>query len=165
MELAKSAPRSMADLARGAASRMNYNAFPFFSASQTEGRPDEQPEDGPVVNPPQPPRHQPSFTIRRNTRTQVVHVGVPEDARPVKARFLAGYQTRDGNAISNWSPADFKFDDLKVKITGGRVVLAANNQLVFEVLNAKTFRLSIDGFDKLRDIDAKVEQLDEEEDA
>lgn len=163
MQFAKSAPRSMADLARGAASRMNYNAFPFFSASQTEGNPNEQPEVGPIVDPPPPPLPQPSFTIRRNTRTHVVHVGVPEDAGPIKARILAGYQTRDGNAITNWSPADFKFDDLKVKITGGRLILAADNQLVFEVQDAKTFQLSIDGFEKLRDIDAKVEQLNEEE--
>jgi len=165
MQFAKSAPRSMTDLARGAASTMNYNAFPFFSASQTEGSPNEQPVVEPVVDPPPPPPPppQPSFRIRRNTRTHVVHVGVPEDAGPVKARILAGYQTRDGNAITNWSPADFKFDDLKVVITGGRVILAADNQLVFEVQDAKTFQLSIDGFDKLRDIDAKVEQLDEEE--
>lgn len=165
MQFAKSAPRTLADLARGAASTMNYNAFPFFSASQSEGNPSEQPVVKPVIDPPPPPPPppQPSFTIRRNTRTHVVHVGVPEDTGPIKARILAGYQTRDGNAITNWSPADFKFDDLEVKITGGRKILAADNQLVFEVQDAKTFKLSIDGFDKLRDIDAKVEQLDEEE--
>jgi hypothetical protein len=164
MQFTKSAPRSMSDLARGATSTMNYNAFPFFSAAHTEGSPVEQPVDGPVTEPPPLPPPQPSFRIRRNPRTGVIHVGVPDDAGQIRAKFVAGYQTRDGNAIKNWSPADFKFDDLKVEITGGRVIRAADNELVFEVLDAKTFQLSIDGFDKRRDIDAKVEQLDEEED-
>ncbi|MDR2706433.1 MAG: hypothetical protein LBC02_11700 [Planctomycetaceae bacterium] len=87
--------------------------------------------------------------------------------------ITAAYDIPRGNPFKKWSKFDFDFNTLKkdspkptnIKLTqnGGTIKFISGNTLHFIVNNGADFLLSINGFDRNRDLVVKVEEMSDKE--
>ena len=84
-------------------------------------------------------------------------LAIPKRYTSTRIEVTAAYDVSQGNPISSWAPADFKFEDLNVDIKGGSATLRSGNRLTIEITNPDELSVHVTGFDENRDlvVDAK----------
>lgn len=92
--------------------------------------------------------------IQRSIGGFAVTAGTSPPPLPFMLEVRCAYETRTGNPIKKWNPADFVLgkDGLKAGLVGDITMITEhNNRLVLSVAG-HDFRVSIDGFDTSRDL-------------
>jgi hypothetical protein len=92
--------------------------------------------------------------IQRNTGGFAVTAGTSPPPLPFMLEVRCAYETRTGNPIKKWDPADFVLgkDGVDVNLVGGiKIITEHNNRLMLSV-TGHDFRVSVDGFDTSRDL-------------
>jgi hypothetical protein len=74
------------------------------------------------------------------------------------------YDLEDGDPLKSWSPYDFNLGDpdgdIEIERDGARIVELRGNQLLVEARD-QAFRLRVHGFDPNRDLEVRVNRLQE----
>lgn len=87
-------------------------------------------------------------------------------APPEYARLQAAYDVPRGNPLARYQPTDFRLRGngaLPVYIEGGSIDAdreAKGNEMYFSIHDPKRFGISVQGFDRNRDVYVRVEQMD-----
>jgi hypothetical protein len=103
-----------------------------------------------VVIQPRPTR----LSVQRSAGGFAIGPGSAPPETPFLIEVRCAYETRVGNSLKKWNPADFFFggDDLRVTLLGSvRVAAMRNNHLILQV-DGVDFRANVDGFDVSRDV-------------
>jgi hypothetical protein len=84
----------------------------------------------------------------------------PGDGLTIGERVSAwvAYDTLTKDPLRKWIKSDFDVasDSISVDQTGARIVGRSNNHLEFEVVDVSSFKVSVSGFDRNRDIFVRV---------
>jgi hypothetical protein len=83
-------------------------------------------------------------------------VALPKD----KFRVTLAYGVSKGNPFSKWNNADFDVSDMEVESKNLSIVGSNGNVLDF-IANSSEFSLSIRGFDKLRNLEFDIQNVEE----
>jgi hypothetical protein len=153
INFSKNLPLELADLARGLTSERDYSVFPFL-ADTGDQRSIKNPPPTPPPPPPPPPPPTPGIRIEKINGG--FSIGVPKEFTPSGFELIAAYDVTQGNPISSWAPADFKFENLDIEIEGGTVVSRSGNVLVIDVSDPKALNVRVTGFDPNRDLVVKA---------
>ena len=86
-----------------------------------------------------------------------------EGNAPFRARLEVAYVIPKGNPFKKYRELDFRLhgeDSLELNVTGGSVIPGnAGNELFLDVADPSQFSLTVQGFDRLRDVRVKVDRL------
>ena len=111
------------------------------------------------VQPPEPPEPPPPRKVRLGTLVGGCTI-IPDDGLGAGETVTAvvAYDTLTGDPLRKWIKADFDLasESISVDQTGARVVDRSNNRLEFEVTDVDSFKVSVSGFDRNRDILVRV---------
>jgi hypothetical protein len=83
-------------------------------------------------------------------------VALPKD----KFRVTLAYGVSKGNAFSKWNNADFEVSEMEVESKNLSIVSSNGNVLDF-IANSSEFSISIKGFDKLRNLEFDIQNVEE----
>lgn len=92
--------------------------------------------------------------IQRSIGGFAVTAGTSPPPLPFMLEVRCAYETRTGNPIKKWDPADFVLgkDGVRVSLVGDiKMITEHNNRLMLSVAD-HDFRVSVDGFDTSRDL-------------
>jgi len=92
--------------------------------------------------------------IQRSIGGFAVAAGTSPPPLPFMLEVRCAYETRTGNPIKKWDPADFVLgkDGVSVNLVGDiKIITEHNNRLMLSVAD-HDFRVSVDGFDTSRDL-------------
>ena len=108
------------------------------------------PPPPPPPLPPQPRR----VVINRSSGGFTVAPGTSAVAPGSKVKIQTAYDTRRGGALTKYSTEDFRLDEHPIQYdANGIEVLSVNgNEMLVEVVEPDTFRISVTGFDTNRQI-------------
>lgn len=158
INFAKNLPLELADLARGLIAERDFTVFPFLPDEGNQPNPPIKPPTTttPPV-PPLPPIPPGQPKIRIEPIRGGFSLAIPKKYTSTRIEVTAAYDVSQGNPISSWAPADFKFEDLNVDIKGGSATLRSGNRLTIEITNQDELSVRVTGFDENRDlvVDAK----------
>lgn len=109
-------------------------------------------------------RRPPDFVIERVSGGFRVKLPVDNgQTGPLTARLRAAYVTPQGNPLSKYHEQDFQLHgdaSLPVAVTGGNAKPgSAGNELQLTIDDPAQFTLTVQGFDRSRDVHIKVERL------
>ncbi len=148
INFAKNAAGAFADVARGITNEPDFSAFPFLADTG------ERKKDPAPPTPPTPPTPPPTPTPA--PRVEPVRGGfsvtMPPRSVPCTLEIMAAYDVSTGNPFGGWRPADFKFEKLTVRVSGGKLIAGTGNVLTVEVSRPDDFSLTAVGFDGNRDL-------------
>ena len=124
----------------------------------------------PRVNPSGPSetinRQRPDFSLSRiASGFRVTGTGEANSNKPFMARVRVAYAVPRGNPFKRYTEHDFRLhgeDALRVEITGGIATAGAvGNELLLDIANPSEFRLSVEGFDQVRDVRVSIDRIAE----
>jgi len=166
LRFVKSAPRKLVDIARGQNSERDFNAFPFFpdldtDDAQRRGRVALGNENGPVT----PPLPSPLLPLNeKQPEIQQVRGGftvqLPADTGNQLLNILVAYDNGTSNPFRSWEQADFRIENLDIKVVSGKIIHKEENKIKVRSTDAEKFKLTVKGFDQKRDICVRVEAED-----
>jgi hypothetical protein len=92
--------------------------------------------------------------IRRSSGGFAVTPGAALPTQPFLIELRCAYDTRTGNALKKWHPADFLIgsEQTPVKCEGAIALRRARDNWLLLQVNGPEFRVSVTGFDLARDI-------------
>ena len=124
----------------------------------------------PRVNPrgPSEPinRRRSDFSISRITSGfRVTGTGQATDSKPFVARLRVAYAVPRGNPFKRYAEHDFRLhgeNALQIEITGGSATAGGpGNELLLDIANPSQFRMSVEGFDQVRDVRVSIDRIAE----
>lgn len=146
----------------------------FPSPTEHDGPPgqqgdDEEGDDQPGIEPPEPPpppppppRPQPFRIQRLSDGFALVPDNQDEVECPSSLEVQVAYDTRRGNPLNRYHPADFELEQapMTVAFSGLNPREWAGNRIVADVTEPE-FRLEVTGFDPNRDLYIRVRVMEE----
>lgn len=69
-----------------------------------------------------------------------------------RLELAVGYTTRRGDALDKWTKDDFELSALSLDLSGGSLAKVSGNTLTAEVNDSESFKLTVTGFDRNRDL-------------
>ena len=128
----------------------------------------QEPASNPIITPdppaPLPPPRQTDLTTTRlGTGFRVSGAVGGESSGPFRACLEVAYVVPKGNPLKKYRELDFRLhgeESLEVTVTGGGVSPGnAGNVLFLDVADPAQFSLTVQGFDRFRDLRVKVDRL------
>ena len=162
----RNAPNSLLSIWDAAPVELQRDAladiFPADSRGDKRRRAKNGKPNGKPDRPDQPPSH-PDFDVQRAETGFRVRFASGVSDPPLRVRLRAAYETPRGNPMNAYSPHDFRLhgaDALDVDAEGCDAVPGdAGNELLLEIADPARFSVTVQGFDRRRDILARVERI------
>jgi hypothetical protein len=119
-----------------------------------EPRPDRKPGTTTGLELPDVPERPSAIRISRSQGGFTVTHGTSPPGSPFLVEVRCAYETRNGNALRKWDPADFRIGgtELPVVTTGSARVSAAKENYIVLVVTGPEFSAQVSGFDVSRDL-------------
>jgi hypothetical protein len=87
------------------------------------------------------------------------------DLLPCQIRVRMAYDLEDGDPLRSWTPYDFNLGDpdgdIEIERDGASIVELRGNELLVEARDP-AFRLRVHGFDPNRDLEVRVNSVQED---
>ena len=113
--------------------------------------------------PPPPPPPQPQgVVINRSSGGFTVAPGTSPVAPGAKVKIQMAYDTRRGGALTKYRIDDFRLDEhpIQYQVNGVDVLSVIGNELLVEVVEPDSFRISVTGFDIKRQIYVRADLVE-----
>jgi len=132
-----------------------HDGPPGQQADEEEG--DDEPGIEPPEPPPPPPRPQPFRIQRLSDGFALVPANQDTVECPSCLDVRVAYDTRRGNPLKRYDPADFELDEAPISVSfGGLEARAWGPNTILADVTDPEFRLEVTGFDPNRDLYVRV---------
>ncbi len=125
-----------------------------------EDEPGPRPGDKPEKpTPPGTPSRHP-FVIQKLASGFRVSCKNGRAAAGTEIEIIAAYDRSFGDPFRRYDPADFRLEDLRVSVSGGRLLRTSENRLRARVDDPDQFEVRVVGFDEKRDVVVKTRTVE-----